>query len=365
MAGRPTEGKFQHFRCESGVVTDVDRKTWRVKVETTYTSKTVPNVQIAPMYLHYANGEGIYFMPEVGARVLLGFPSDGTYPFIMCYTGAPNMSASETGAEDTAEDFSFRSRRPQMNPGDFGLTTRDENFLFLRRGGVVQIGATPTAQTVYIPINNFIKQFCENYDLNTLGGAFEWHVERAENDPGGNAPVTVVAHIKKFAQDAKSTVRVRMLPKGLQSQQAADSVVWDIAIAPQGIDEETGELSGEVYTMAIKADGSQIEFLGGNRHVTVQGDYRFEVKGSSTTKVTGDMSFEAQGNGLVKAGGTMSVHGRTVELIQGAAHPVPLGDKLVQILASGQWVVSGTVATMSPATTAALAQALSRKVFTQ
>ena len=77
-----------------------------------------------------------------------------------------------------------------MNPGDIGMTTRDGNFIMLRRGGIVQLGATAMAQTVYIPIRNYIKQFCENYELHTLGGDVEWRVDRVESDPSGQAPST-------------------------------------------------------------------------------------------------------------------------------------------------------------------------------
>lgn len=364
--GAPTHNRFSHFRCETGTITDVDRKKWIVTVETKYTAKTVTEVQLMTPYHHFLGGEGFHVLPEVGATVLVAFPSDNSYPFVMGYMPVAAQALREDGAGEVAEEFGWRSRRPQMNPGDIGITTRDGNFLMLRRGGIVQVGATAMAQTVYIPIRNYIKQFCENYEMHTLGGDVEWRVDRAENDPSGQAPSTYVFHMQEFAQDAKASVRVRYYPSG---QSADPKVVWDIAIAPQGIDRDTGDFSGEVYTMAVAMDGSKTEFLGANRKTTVNGDDTLEVGGAWKVSAGGTGTVDASGALKLKSGSTASLEGSKVALgSSSASSPVPKGDKLVQALASAQWIVgagpaAGSVVTLNPGSVAALQAALSTKVF--
>lgn len=364
--GAPTHNRFSHFRCETGIITDVNRKKWVATVETKYTAKTVPDVQLASPYHHYLGGEGIHVLPEVGATVLVAFPSDNSYPFIMAYlpVAAQDLRADNTG--EVLEEFGWRSRRPVMNPGDLMLTTRDNNFLALRRGGVVQLGATAVAQTVYLPIRNYIKHFCENYEVNTLGGDIEWRVDRVESDPSGQAPCTYQFHMQEFAQDAKASLRIRHYPAG---QSANPKVVWDIAIAPQGIDRDTGELSGEVYTMAIAMDGSKTEFLGANRKTTVNGDDTLEIGGSWKVSAGGSGTLDIRGALKMKSGSTASVEGAKVALgTSSAVSPVPKGDALVNALAGAQWIVgagpaAGSVVTLSPASVPALRAALSTKVF--
>ncbi len=362
--GGPSHSAFSHFRCESGYIVDINRKTWECKVVTKYTSKDVPNVQIMSPYHHYIGGEGFHYMPEVGATCLIAFPSDNSYPFILGYLGTAALTSPNAGEDtDNAEEFGRRSRRPQMNPGDMAITGRDGNFLFLRRGGVVQIGATALAQTVYLPIGNYIKQFCENFELATLGGDLSWTVEPNENDPSGNAPSTFVFHLHEFAQDAKASIRARMFPIGGAED---PKVVWDFAVAPQGINKEDGSIVGQVYTLAVALDGTRTEFLGANRSTTITGNDTLDVSGNSTTTVGGNYAVTASGSAKLKASGAASLEGSTVSLGTGSAqHGVPLGDKFVQALAGSQWIDSaGAPVTLSPASIPALMQALSTRVFT-
>jgi hypothetical protein len=192
----PSHGRYSHFRLEEAVVTDVDRKTYTITVDTKHSSKTVTDIQVGSPYHHHDSGEGIHHLPEVGAICYLAFPSDNTPPFVLTYLGAASVvsTADGTPARSTPDgagsdtDVSFRSKRPALNPGDIAITTRDENFLYLRRGGIVQIGATPISQRIYIPILNYIKDFCENYEMQTFGGDVAWTVGRQEDDPSGDAP---------------------------------------------------------------------------------------------------------------------------------------------------------------------------------
>ena len=151
---------IQHAR-----VLDVDIASYTLTIATEFAKKPMSGIPFSSPYQHMNNGEGIYFMPEVGSLCWVCEPSDGGMPFVIAW--AP--------AQDEGD---FKSGKQDLNPGDIYLGTRDENFLILRRGGIVQIGGGPLSQRLYLPVNNTIKDFCENYSLNTVGGDFEWSVKR-------------------------------------------------------------------------------------------------------------------------------------------------------------------------------------------
>jgi hypothetical protein len=365
----PTHGRYSRFRLEEATITDVNRRTWTVTADTRHSSRTVTDIQCLAPYHHYEGGEGFHHLPEVGAICYLAWPSDDTPPFIMGYIGAAAAQTSPDGDPvrptpdglGSATDVGFRSRRPDINPGDIALTTRDENFIFLRRGGIVQIGATPISQRIYIPVLNYIKDFCENYEMHAFGGDIQWTVGRQEHDPSGNAPSTYTFHLNEFAQDEKATVRIRHLP--LSSPGGGDKAAWEVFVAPQNINRDTGEVSNEVYSLVITTAGDQTEVVGGARHVTVKGDDTLEVQGKQEVTVQGDAKLTAQGAIEQIASGNAVLGGATVKIgSRGAASPGVLGDQLITWFGSAQWVVAGTVATVSPASIAALQQILSLKV---
>jgi hypothetical protein len=368
----PSDNRYSHFRSEEAEVIDVNRKTWTVTVATRHRSKQVEDIQCMVPYTHYQNGEGYHFLPEVGAICMLAWPSDNTPPFIMGFKGAASVRRSEDGAperstadpEGSDTDVSFRARRPALNPGDIAMTTRDENFVILRRGGVLQIGATPISQRVYIPILNYIKDYCENYQMNAFGGDITWQVDRVEDDPAGDAPASYTFHMNTYAQDAKATVRVRYMP--VKDPGGGDRTAWEVKVAPQGIDRDEGSITGEQYSLIVTTGGDYTEFIAASREVTIQGDDTLTVSGDRTVSVGGTEAKDVDGDMRHLAGGEAVFGGSSVKLAsRRAASPGVLGDRLVELLATAQYVVntSTMTAVMSPASVAQLQRILSRKVF--
>lgn len=365
----PSHGRASASQFEEAIITDVNRLTWTVSAETKHTNRKVPDIQVLAPYHHYEAGEGFHHLPEVGASCILCWPGDNTAPFIMGYLGAASVEATPDGdpirstpdGAGSATDVSFRSKRPNLNPGDMAITTRDENFIYLRRGGIVQIGATPIAQRIYLPILNYIKDFCENYEMQTFGGDVAWTVGRQEDDPSGDAPASYVFHLNEFAQDEKATVRIRHMP--LTGPGGGTKSAWEIHVAPQNIDRETGEVSNPVYTLMITLEGDKTELIGASRSITVEGDDSLEVRGNRSVTVSGDDTLDAQGKIEHIAGGEAVFGGATVKVGgRGATSPAVLGDQLLQWFASAQFTGTPTTHTVSPASIAALQQILSRKV---
>lgn len=342
----PSHNSYSTAIFEEGVITNVDKKAWTCTVETRHSAKEVPDVTWGAPYHHFSGGEGIHFMPEVGAIVDLCWPSDNMPPFIMAFLPAANAEQSTDGTPirsttdgGSTTDVSFRSRRPDLNPGDIAITGRDGNFLYLRRGGVVQLGSTPLSQRVHIPVLNYIKDFCENYEMNSLGGTLSWVVQRQENDPSGDAPVTYTLQILEHAQDVKATVMVRSMP--IPAPDATEKMAYEIVVAPQGIDPHDGSYVSEKYSLLITMDGKKTELIGGSRTTTVQSDDTLTVHGSRVVNVDGDETHNVQG--LLKLlGGPKAVLDGTAVFIGGedATEPGVLGQQLVNALASMVFTVS-------------------------
>ena len=332
----PSTDDFFPAVIEEATVVDVNKANYTVTVVTRHTQKKFEDLQCALPYFHNENGEGIYFLPEVGARCQVFRGNDTTPPFILGFIAIPGVRESDDGTptRSTPEggsttDVSFRGRRLDILPGDIFMTTRDENFILLRRGGVLQLGATDIAQRIYIPVNNFIRDFCENYTMDAFGGNIRWTVERKENDPGGNAPVSYVFHVNEYAQDDKASFRVRHFP--VRGPEGGDAQVWEVVVAAQKINTETGEYSDATYTMLIKMNGEKTEFIGANYSLRVKGNYDVQVDGDASIKAGGKAKLEGATEARVKAAQVIT-DGTTLLGGADAVEPGVLGTQLMTYL---------------------------------
>jgi hypothetical protein len=384
------------------VIANVNTKNFTADWVSQYSGKQITDLQIMAPYFHYNNGEGFSCVPEVGAICTVCFPSDGDPPFIMGFLGGPEMegasvdkylstklkdagveseedlpaaksttSGGSTTKSTNSSDASFRGGRPLLNPGDMLWQGRDENFVVLRRGGVLQIGATNICQRAYIPVLNYIRDFCENYELNAAAGTLSWVVNRVENDPDGNAPTEFTLLAREYAQDKKASIKVWV--GGLSdADEVNDKTFVEVTIAPQSIDAASGELSGSSeYVLRIDKAGNTYLKQSGDRTDEIGGDSSTTIKGGRTTKITGDDSSTITGNSSTTIIGTHVIKGTTSKetwltskvitapkLLLGseaAVEPVPLGLKLVQWLAGHSHTVAGVkvgpdIASTSPPT---------------
>lgn len=366
----PSHNAFSDFRCEKAVITNVNRKTWTVTAEGIYSGKEFPDIPVISPYVHHANGEGAHNLPEVGAHCYVGSPSDNSPSFIMGFIPPPAMVVSEDSdparstmsPEGSFTDVSYQANRPDLNPGDYGFTTRDGNFFILRRGGVLQLGATPLAQRICVPIENFVRDFAQNYELSTFAGNLAWTVEPPEMDPRGPA-CQWVFHTREFATDVAATVRIRHTP--LSAPGAALKAAWEVTVAPQGIDTETGEVTGATYTMLITTDGSQTELIGASREIMVRGNDKLTVEGDATWGVNGTLSCTAKE--MKYAADAVQIVAKLALGVANATEPAILGAAFLEWLSTQKWPVAtvggAQVAAPSPDAIAAFQKVLSSKVF--
>jgi hypothetical protein len=377
----PSKAGFDSAWIEKGTICDIDLKNWTVDVVSEYSGKKLPNLQIMNPYFHTHSGEGIFAMPEVGSLCLFCSPSDETIPYVMGFIGSFELegaktenledSAGDPGIEEdelttpksgttsgdptgTSSNASARGGRPYLNPGDIMIRTRDQNFLVLRRGGVVQIGSTPMCQTAYIPVLNFIRQFAENYEMSTPGGMIYWNVDRVENDPAGQAPCLYRLVLRDKAQNDKADVQLKM-------GHVDDNIRYELEIAPTGIAVADGTVTGSKAKITIDVSGNQIINLEGRLTQTIAGNRETTVGGSDSLKVTGARTLEAQTESTVVKAAHELRAASSMETIAGAKmikaaqialgnnpQPAIIGPALVRWLASHSHPGDGLPPTQAP-----------------
>lgn len=285
---------------EDGRIINVDVAHWTVDVRTMHSQRQLLDMQVGAPYLHFAAGEGIYAMPEVGAKVKTCSPSDGA-PFILCFMttfereGQPSSDEGETttrpatepsGEEESApSEVTFRAGRPKLQQGDIMLRCRDGNQIWLHRGGVIEIGATWIAKRYYIPLLNTVRDIAENWEALTVAGDMMWHVERADSSQAQESrqdEATFTLMAKNLAQDQFATVLVR-------AGHVDDTKRFRIVVAPNSIDTRTGDVrSGAVYTLDVDEEG--------NVDITAEKDVTETINGKLTQTVDGDASLTYRSN---------------------------------------------------------------------
>lgn len=179
-------------RIHRARVIDTNNINWTVDVTTVYESQTYLDVPVSTPYVHFNSGEGFSVMPEIGAVCYICLPSDSSAPFIVGFVmpmerietaseEAPYGTRSNSTLPNNAVDAAFSGGRPRAKPGDIMLSTRNGGYLILHRGGVVQIGAGPTCQRVFVPIKNMMMDVVEQYHMHTTGGSLNWTMLEGPN----------------------------------------------------------------------------------------------------------------------------------------------------------------------------------------
>lgn len=280
-------------KIESGRVLDVDINSYTVTVTTQYSKKPQSGITWSSPYSHFVNGEGLYCMPEVGSLCWICFPSDGNRPFVLGWAPA-------------GDEGDYRARRRDLNPGDIFMGTRDDNFIFLRRGGIVQIGGSALCQRMYLPVTNTIKDFCENYNLFTLAGDLVWSVEGDENTTDGKRPGHLVVSAREFANDAAPIAQIKVGSHG-----DSDKTILSLLIKDQGTENAARQVS-----LTIDKDG--------NVSWEVKKDVTWKVEGKYSIESTGDMSLKSGAKVTVEGGTTVEVTGKTGVKIVGSTGMVEI-----------------------------------------
>lgn len=244
---------------------------------------------------HLDRGAGINVMPEPGDMCWAAFPADGSIPFIL---GFMTLGDQENGTGETPTDISYKGQRPALNPGDIHMGTRDGNFMILRRGGIVQIGASYTAQTAYIPIEGLIRSYFMKYHGFSPLGEVVWDHARIDQTTtiteASDIPVLLKFSCRDKLQDKKSSVEIRM---GRLTEEMLDTSV-DANLLQEGKKttvEFLGE-SGKVSTENLdQGDGDKEHLMGAAQKETGIGFTKYS-KGSPSGLLS--MVLNPNGSGI-------------------------------------------------------------------
>lgn len=285
---------------EQGRVINVNMRRWTADVRSQVNQSVFLDTQWGNPYLHFTQGEGIYAMPEVGALCMVCRASDSP-PFIMCFVTTFERNQSETdeasqgerdiseGQEQSNANVNFSAGRPDLQQGDMMMRGRDGNQIWLRRGGVVEIGATAISKRLYVPLLNYIRDFCENYTLHTFGGDMSWTVKRVDEDPEGLAKAVFTIAAKESAQDEKASVAVRI-------GEVSDEGRLSIVVAPDAIDMGNYEAESTVFTLNVDKEGSVSVTSKKDATLTIEGDLATTVQGSATYTYQGGQTVDVSGD---------------------------------------------------------------------
>ena len=208
-------------------VSGIDPETYSLTIRSASTGEYHYNVPWMCPYSSEYKGQGIYFMPEIGSKCLgiwsnprgekYSVSSSPSVPIIIGFIPEQrvllNKDSEETslypkgnqkqeimadrGSIDKKNPgrLSYRNRREKLIPGDIvpGKTSSG-NKIILYTGGVTQITATDICQRLYISVDNWIRDFCQNYILSCDGGYAKWHDNIDSSDPDNPKLMTTFEH---------------------------------------------------------------------------------------------------------------------------------------------------------------------------
>lgn len=187
-----------------GRVVEVDPDRWVCRVLCSDPVREFSPVLVSSLFMG-SRGEGIHAMPEVGVRVYVAVPSDGTHAFIIGYAFTLDSTSG-----DGLKAGSLHSGRPYLNPGDIAALSRDHNGIVIRRGGIVEICSTPLARTIYNPHANQVLTVAENWEVETLGGKLSWKNLHRDEDQDGELTARYQHEVRQYVDSPNLSVQLQM-----------------------------------------------------------------------------------------------------------------------------------------------------------
>jgi hypothetical protein len=263
------------------------------------------------------NGEGIHFVPEIGAICYICKSSDNArLPFLLLAGTAtvPKDYSDQGGAPGSMDMF-----RPFLSPGDIALFTRDGNGLTLRRGGVTELRGTSLSKILFNPMKNQVLTIAENYKVQTFGGTVEWKNLQREKDPDGAIRTVYTLKAKEFATSKGYSVHLRMGtteedPITLQTGDTADVEVTTPEIFPF-------TLAGDGSTYPVTLE--KVTALNDSARVVDFRIYADETVDETDLSHVMNLGMDREGDIQLETDGAMKIDASTkwVEFVVGGSIP--------------------------------------------
>lgn len=361
-----------------GKIININLASWTVDVVSQFDQMYLPDIPVGSPYQHYSRGEGFYVLPEVGAKCAVCWPGDSSPPFLLAFvmpheidsTGSDEAPAGTTSQGDpenqAAVTASYSGGRQQGKPGDMVWRGRDGNQIVLHRGGVLQIGATELSQRIYVPLQNLMLDFCENYAMQNSGGSIRWGIQEG----GGKTTSIPTEHaetLRVYADDKYADIRiskgavhspVQDTDTGIQDAGvgANDPIIYELAFSKNGFRAEDGgnlQATGSNLKLRFCFDrvGNTAVRIDGNAYIRCKKKLRLSVDGDIQIAGGGDLNLQITGDTKITAGGVVEVTGAVIKL-NGGSTPISLvGDTVVVALPPTLLVAAPTPTGFAPIST--------------
>lgn len=244
-------------------VINVDLVNYTIDVFSQFDQMRLLAVPIGSPYLHPNRGDGFSVVPEVGSKCAICWPGDSSPPFVLAFvmphetvpdsgdSAAPQGTSERSSSNQSPSTASYAGGRGKGKPGDMAVRGRDGQFVVLHRGGVLQLGCTELAQRVYVPLNNLIMDFAENYALHNSGGSIKWGIQEGEGEK--NLPAEFKQTFRVYANDKYADIRVGAGRVHDPVPESDKDGITDLAYT------ETGKTEPVVYEFALARKGFKAE----------------------------------------------------------------------------------------------------------
>jgi hypothetical protein len=299
------------------------------------------DIQVSSPYLHGNNGEGIYAVPEVGAKCMVCIPGDSSPPYVssfvmpveitdMATVDSPQGTTSNSSPGASTSGASFAGGRQRGKPGDIVMKGRDGNFVILHRGGVLQIGSTELSQRIFVPLNNMVMDVSDNYYHHNAGGTVYWGMQPTLKQD--KFPSEYLHTFRIFANDKYADVRIKAGTiadpfKGtLDSKVVLGDVVYEVTVAPQGFDPTTGAIQdSKALTQRFAFDKTGNVLLGGTGSLSVNFNDNVSIDSGALLSLSAATSMTLKSEEIVLDAKNISLQGKTVKIGPGGAAAAHVG----------------------------------------
>lgn len=344
-----------------GRVVNVDFVNYTVDVFSQFDQIRLLNIPVGSPYAHPNRGDGFTAVPEVGSKCAVCWPGDSSPPFVLAFVmphetlplsgdseEAPAGTESHGSSNQAPTTASFAGGRQRGKPGDMFVRGRDGNFIVLHRGGVLQIGANELAQRVYIPLNNLVMDFAENYALHNAGGSINWGIQEGEGD--SKNPTEFKQTFRVYANDQYADIRAAVgrvhdpVPEtdrdAITDEQrvglgVTEPIVYELTLARNGFKAEDGSLlpgTGNLVKLRFVFDRAGNTFARFDGNVGMLCKKRLRVRVKEECEVFADSTFNMNvaSDAKMTVGGNFEVTAAVIRF-QGGDKPAAHVGSLVSV----------------------------------
>jgi hypothetical protein len=180
-----------------GYIVDYDPRTKLASVLTSDGMRRIDDVQVSTLSAS-GRGGGVRAEPNLGDRCILGGSKQD--PKVLGFMGVFDPATKSYGHNE-----------PESTYGDLSFGTAADNFIHIRRSGIIEVKASGLCQTMYIPTGAIIQEHFKQYRGYCPGGEISLATRSARTEEGGGAgAVLFQVNCRGSALDTDMGVRFRL-----------------------------------------------------------------------------------------------------------------------------------------------------------